>query len=374
MRCGAPVAAGLAALLVASCSSQAPHRPRVVATAGGAATAPADWSKVGRFEMLTQYSPSSTFVGQATDLAEISQSFTGILLASGKLNESRVQAVQLSASLGLHVWLDIDLTTPYARGESITRRLQSLAAFAREHRDVVVGAKLANEIGQEDPYAHDPRLVEGYLREVGKVLHAEAPGLPVTVDMPIPEAPCQPSAPGVSALGGPAACLAKVKRSFPALQQKNVDHYLSLGVLDGVFVTPYLRQDEVYAAVGTDTADVLRFSYRWLKQRPWASKLRLFSRKALAFPEKRYPGTPSDAQLAVTRHLQVPLDEGLSGTDIWAWRRPFRGELRTLMNKDGTPNALWTGIATFRQKLPLSRPGTAAGRTPLLPAESAGTA
>jgi hypothetical protein len=374
MRRGAAVAAGLTTLLVASCAAQPATRPRVVATSGGLASVPADWSRAGSFQLLTQYSPSSTFVGQATDLARIATGFTGILLASGKINAAREQAVQLSSALGMKVWLDVDLTGPYAAGENLTKQLQGLAAFAQAHRDVVVGIKLANEIGQEDPYARDPELVEGYLREVGTVLHAEAPGLPLTVDMPIPEAPCQPGAPGVSAVGGAQACLARVKRDFPALQQKHVDHYLSLGVLDGVFLTPYLRQDEIYEAVGTDTAEVLRFSYRWLKTRPWASKLRLFSRKAIAFPEERYPGAPADARQAVTRHLQVPLDEGLSGTDLWAWRRAFRGGLRTLVDKDGSANALWNGITTFRQDLPVRRPGTAAGRTPPLPAASAGRA
>ena len=239
---------------------------------------------------------------------------------------------------------------------------------------ILVGVKLANELGQDKPYADDPKLLEAYLRQIGTVLHSAAPGLPVTVDLPIPESACAPGSPGAGAAGGSSRCRAWIKARFPALQQVNIDHYLSLGVLDGVFVSPYLHADEAYTAAGTDTADVLAFAYRWLAQRPWAGSVRLFSRKALAFPESSYPGTRQDADLAVRRHLRVPLAEGLAGADIWAWRRPFRGQLRTLRDKDGSSNPLWDGLREFRTGLPRLVSGTAAGRTPRPPAGSAGTA
>ena len=378
MRARTPAVVAIAVALLAGCTSSAPPRAPTrtaqVVPPTGVAKSPADWSKLRTFEVLTQYSPSSTFQSQATDLNRIAQSFTGILLASGSLGPSREQAVQLSSTLGLHVWLDLDLTADYAKGVSLTSTLEPLAAFAQQHRDVVVGVKLANELGQVDPYAHDPKLLEGYLRAVSSVLRAKAPGLPLTVDMPIPEAVCAQGSPGLAALGGETACRQTVLDRFPALAQVNVDHYLSLGLLDGVFVTPYLRQDEIYQAAGTDTADVLKFSYRWLKQRPWASQVRLFSRKALAFPDDRYRGTTGEAKLAIERHLQVPFAENLSGTDIWAWHRPFRGQLRTLIDKDGRTNALWDGLAGFRRQLPVNKPGTTGGRTPQPPAASAARA
>ena len=300
MRARTPAVVAIAVALLAGCTSSAPPRAPTrtaqVVPPTGVAKSPADWSKLRTFEVLTQYSPSSTFQSQATDLNRIAQSFTGILLASGSLGPSREQAVQLSSTLGLHVWLDLDLTADYAKGVSLTSTLEPLAAFAQQHRDVVVGVKLANELGQVDPYAHDPKLLEGYLRAVSSVLRAKAPGLPLTVDMPIPEAVCAQGSPGLAALGGETACRQTVLDRFPALAQVNVDHYLSLGLLDGVFVTPYLRQDEIYQAAGTDTADVLKFSYRWLKQRPWASQVRLFSRKALAFPDDRYRGTTGGSE------------------------------------------------------------------------------
>jgi hypothetical protein len=362
-----------AALLLSACAPTAAPTPFAGGSPSGARTTRADWSRLTGFEVLTQYSPSSTFVGQATDLGRIARSFTGILLASGKLGPSREQSVQLASALKLHVWLDVDLSGDFAKGKRITPALEALAAFANKHRTVVVGMKLANELGQDDPYAHDPGLLERYLQTVGAVLHSEAPGVPVTVDMPVPEAPCQPGAPGLIATGGSAACLARTTSTFPALRQRWIDHYLSLGVLDGLFVTPYLKQDEAYTAAGTDTADVLRFCYRWLGSRPWAGNVRLFSRKALAFPDQRYPGNAQDAELDVERHLQVPQAAGLSGADIWAWHRPFRGQLRTLMDKDGSANLLWDQLVSFRSTLgPLRKPETVASRTPRPPAASEG--
>lgn len=368
------VAAALALTCVLSGCADDPKRTAVPVVTGGVASVPADWSRVSGFEVLTQYSPSSTFVGQATDLARIAESFTGILLASGKLGASREQAVQLASALRLHVWLDVDLTDPFAAGERITGELEQLAAFAQRHRDTVVGIKLANELGQEAPYADDPKLLEAYLRQIGTVLHSAAPGLPVTVDLPVPEAACAPGSPGLSAAGGSSACRSRIRARFPALEQVNIDHYLSLGVLDGVFISPYLHADEAYTATGTDTADVLGFAYRWLTQRPWAGSVRIFSRKALAFPDASYPGSEQDAGLAVKRHLRVPLIEGLAGADIWAWRRPFRGQLRTLMDKDGSANPLWDGLKSFRAALPNQSSGTAAERRPRPRVGSAGTA
>lgn len=359
-------------LLTAACGSGEPRRSALPLPTGGVATTPGNWSRLNQFEVLTQYSPASTFVGQAIDLTRLSRAFTGILLASGKLGASREQAVALSSSLGLHVWLDVDLTADYAVGTPIRPRLEALAAFAQRHRDVVVGFKLANELGQDDPYAHDPRLVEGYLREVGTVLHDGSPGLPLTVDLPIPEAACADGSPGLDQLGGGAACRQRVEDQFPALSQARVDHYLSMGVLDGVFVSPYLRADEVYTAAGTDTAEVLAHAYAWILDRPWAGRVKVFSRKALAFPDASYPGSGPDAEQARRRHLEVPLRAGLMGTDIWAWHRPFRGELRTLMDKDGSSNALWEALTSFRAGLTTRR--TTPARTPLPPAGSGETA
>ena len=97
-------------------------------------------------------------------------------------------------------------------------------------------------------------------------------------------------------------------------------------------------------------------------------------RKALAFPDDRYRGTAGDAKLAIERHQKVPFAENLAGTDIWAWHRPFRGQLRTLIDKDGRTNALWDGLAGFRRQLPVNKPGTTGGRTPQPQAASAARA
>jgi hypothetical protein len=68
----------------------------------------------------------------------------------------------------------------------------------------------------------------------------------------------------------------------------------------------------------------------------------LYSRSAsLSFRDSAYRGDASQARRQASAYIDAPLRAGLDGIDLWAWHRPWKDELRTFLNKDGSGNVLW---------------------------------
>ncbi len=255
------------------------------------------------------------------------------------------RAVDAAHGHGLQVWLEADLLARWKQGPA--RFEQALVELGRlSARPGVIGVKVADELGYHDGLDRDPDRMRGFLHDVRVGLARTAPGKLVLIDLVVPELGCAPGRTG----RGPAACRTRVRKAQPALTLDQLDRTLGSGDVDVVDLSTSLLDGDAYRGWGLDREQAQERAWAEIRRRGWARQVRLQARKALAFPDPDYSGTPADAERDARLYVDIPLANGAAAVDIWTWRQPYEGKVVHLLDDRLRPNPLWDALARRRRQ------------------------
>jgi hypothetical protein len=255
------------------------------------------------------------------------------------------QAIDAAAAEGLEVWIDVDLAARWLEGpETFATTVTKLAPLAR--RPGVVGFKIADELGYQDGF-QTSRQVRAFLESAATALHRIAPQKQILVDLLVPELGC---APGIlSIVATSSLCAQQLHARYPALTLSSVDGYIRSGLIDVVDLSTYLFPESTYASWGITSAQAQSAAWREVNILRWPTRVTLHERHGLAHPGA-YAGTWADAQHDADLYAWIPLSQGASGVDVWAWQQPEGTVMMRLMDPGLHPNALWRMLIGLRRQ------------------------
>jgi hypothetical protein len=209
-----------------------------------------------------------------------------------------------------------------------------------------VGFKIADELGYQDGF-ETSRQVRAFLDSAATALRRIAPKKQILVDLIVPELGC---APGIlSIVTTSFLCEQQLRARYPPLSLSNVDGYVRSGFIDVVDLSTDLLPESTYASWGITSARAQLAAWREVNILHWSRRVTLHERHALAHPGT-YSGTPADAQLDADLYARIPLSQGASGINVWAWQQPEDGVSMRLMDPGLRPNALWRMLIRLRRQ------------------------
>ncbi|GEM_PF-6013378 len=269
------------------------------------------------------------FVSRRWDLARIREAFNTVIVASVP-DGGDLQLVRDAAAAGLRVYVEFDKKREYAEGRDISPTVAAVVDEARAVPGLISGIRVADRLNE----FLDPDTSLGYLRATGGVFHREIPGIPVLVDANDWELTC-----GYS---GQSSCTDHLQDRFRFERNDVLELLYRSGYVDGFLLSDNIKNFDV------DVQAAAWRRARAMYPRPFL----LFSASPeLSFPDPAYPSDPATARREVDAIVRTPLALGADGVDIWAWHRPWDHTLRTILNKDGAPNALWTSLVEIASPL-----------------------
>ncbi len=244
---------------------------------------------------------------------------------------------------GADVWVEADFVKAYLAGPERYRQVLSIS-LDLALRKGVTGIKIADELGYHDGTTRTS--AHALLVAAARDIHAAQPGTKVLIDVVVPELGClswteRPTT-------GMRVCGASTRVRNPAASLDAVDSYVATGALDVINLSPGLRDETYYTDQGVSRDQAMRLAWREAVRR-WGSRVTLQARKALAHPGP-YPYTAARAEADVHTFVDIPLSEGAQAVDIWAWAQEYRGQLVTLTDPGGRPNALTRALQKRRDK------------------------
>lgn len=243
---------------------------------------------------------------------------------------------------GFVVWVEVDLLKAWlAGGQRYQTALDIASALTR--RPGVAGIKIADELGYEDGTT-GPRQVQSFLDAAAAALHTRAPGRKIMIDFVVPELGCVA---WVTPRPAQTRCATDQERRFPAATLTAVDGYLRSGDIDVVNLSAGLRDESTYASWGLTRDDAMTRAWREVVRRGWSQEVRLYARKALAFAGS-YRGGSAQAERDVHTYVDIPVQQGALGVDIWTWGQQYQGQLVHLTDPGLVPNALTHALARRR--------------------------
>ncbi len=254
------------------------------------------------------------------------------------------KAVESALADHLRVWIEADLVKRWEEGpNSFAAAVHRVAVLA--DRPGVAGIKIADELGYKDGM-DSAAMIRDFLSDAARALHAAAPGKLLLVDMLVPELGCLPGhqPPG----SGPAECDSRQLVRYPQLSLRSVGSYLRMRVINVLDLSADLQTASTYAVWGATAATAETDAWQEADHLGWPALVHLQARKALAFPGS-FTGTPSEVAADLHVFVEVPLQNGASAVDIWAWHQEFDGQMYQLMNPGMRPNPLWSGLAQLRR-------------------------
>jgi hypothetical protein len=255
------------------------------------------------------------------------------------------QAIDTAAAWGLEVWIDVDLAQRWLEGpETFATTVMKLAPLAR--RPGVVGFKIADELGYQDGFQTSSQ-VRAFLESAATALRKIAPNKQILVDLLVPELGC---APGIlSVVATSSLCAQQLRARYPALTLSSVDSYIRSGLIDVVDLSTDLLPEATYASWGITIAQAQRAAWREVDILHWSRRITLHERHALAHAGT-YAGTWADAQRDADIYAWIPLSQGASGVNVWAWQQPEGAAMMRLMDPGLRPNALWRMLIGLRRR------------------------
>ena len=163
----------------------------------------------------------------------------------------------------------------------------------------------------------------------------------------MPELGC---APGIlSIVTTSSLCAQQLRARYPALTLSDVDGYIGSGLIDAVDLSTDLLPESTYASWGITIAQAQWAAWREVNILHWSRRVTLHERHALAHPGT-YSGTWADAQRDADIYAWIPLSQGASGVDVWAWQQPEGAVTMRLMDPGLRPNALWRMLIGLRRQ------------------------
>lgn len=239
---------------------------------------------------------------------------------------------------GLRVWLESDLVARWKAGPTeFNQAIEQLAALAT--RPGVVGIKIADELGGKDNLSESD--IMRFLRTARAALHANAPGKLVLIDIIGYQLGC---APGLALTRvHTAECDFEERAAHPAVTLGTIDRIVDSGYVDVIDLTTNMQEPTVYASWGITRAQAQRAAFAEVHLRGWDAKVRLQTRKALAFPTQQIPDAQTAAAL-IPDFVDVPRSLNITAIDIWTFSQMYAGTMVHLMDPGLQTNVLWAQL------------------------------
>jgi hypothetical protein len=245
-------------------------------------------------------------------------------------------------SKGTEVWIESDVVKAYQAGPARYHQVLGIDLGLARRRGVG-GIKIADELGYDDGTTREQAAA--VVRQAVTDIHTASPRTKVLIDVVVPELGCLSWTP--TSTPSMRMCGANAATANPGASIAAVDDYAASGV-DVINLSTGLQDDGWYAAQGTTANEAMRLCWREAVRR-WGSRVTLQARKALAHPGS-YSGDDAQAQAQVRTYVDIPLAEGAKAVDIWTWAQHYQGELVTLSDPGGAPNALTRALQQRRKK------------------------
>jgi hypothetical protein len=247
-------------------------------------------------------------------------------------------AIDAAYAHGLRVWIESDLVSRWRAGPAaFDGAVQQIAALAR--RPGVVGIKIADELGDRDGL--DSSNILRFLHDSRAALHANAPGKLVLIDIIGYQLSC---APGVSQVRKESAtCVASEAAAHPAVTLETIDRIVDSGYVDVIDLATNMADSAVYRGWGITRAVAEKAAFAEAHRRGWDTKVRLQTRKALAFPTEQVPDARAAAAL-VPDFVDVPEQNGVAAVDIWTFSQVYDGVAVHLADPGLKSNPLWAAL------------------------------
>jgi hypothetical protein len=144
-------------------------------------------------------------------------------------------------------------------------------------------------------------------------------------------------------------CAQQLRARYPALSISNVEGYIASGLIDVVDLSTDLLPESTYASWGITSAEAQLAAWREVNILGWPRHVTIHERHALAHPGT-YSGTWADVQRDADVYARIPLSQGASGVDVWAWQQPEGAVMMRLMDPGLRPNALWRMLIGLRRQ------------------------
>jgi hypothetical protein len=244
-------------------------------------------------------------------------------------------AVDSAYAHGLRVWIESDLVSRWKQGpQQFNAAVEAIAALAA--RPGVVGIKIADELGDRDGL--DRSQIMRFLHDSRAALHANAPGTLVLIDIIGYPLGCAPGIPKVRK--HTAACEQAQAEMHPALTLSGLDGIIRSGYVDVVDLATNMADPAVYRSWGISRTSAEQAAFAEAHRLGWDSRVRLQTRKALAFPTQQVPDAATAAAM-VSDFVDVPTRMGVRAVDIWTFSQIYDGRLVHLTDPGLKPNVLW---------------------------------
>ena len=259
-------------------------------------------------------------------------------LAKVPVNATFADAVDAAHAHGLRVWLESDLVERWKAGPaSFNSAIASIAGLAA--RPGVVGVKIADELGDRDGMS-GPEIMR-FLHDSRAALHANAPGKLVLIDVIGYELSC---APGITQVATQArSCDARERAAHPGVTLATIQHIVDSGYVDVIDVSTNMQDPAVYRSWGITRADAQFAAFAEIQRRGWDRKVRIQTRKALAFPTSQIPDARTAAAM-LPDFVDVPLSAGAHAVDVWTFNQFYDGRFVRLMAPGQSGEVLWAGL------------------------------
>ena len=243
---------------------------------------------------------------------------------------------------GAGVWVESDVVKAYQAGPARYHQVLGIV-LALARRPGVAGIKVADELGYNDGTTREQAAA--IVRQAVADIHTASPRTKVLIDVVVPELGCLSWTP--TSTPAMRMCGANAAAANPGASLEAVDGYVASGV-DVIDLSAGLQDDSWYVAQGSSRDEAMRQCWREAVRR-WGTRVTLQARKALAHPGA-YAGDAAQAEADVHTYVDIPLAEGAKAVDIWTWAQRYRGQLVTLTDPGGAPNALTRALQQRRKE------------------------
>ena len=259
-------------------------------------------------------------------------------LAAAPVTAKFADAVAAARAHGLRVWLESDLVERWKAGPaSFDSAIAAIAGLAA--RPGVVGVKIADELGDRDGMS-GAQIIR-FLRDSRAALHANAPGKLVLIDVIGYELSC---APGIAqAATQSRSCEARERAAHPGVTLATIQQIVDSGYVDVIDLSTDMQDPAVYRSWGITRADAQRAAFAEIHRRGWDHKVRIQTRKALAFPTTRIPDASTAAEM-LPDFVDVPMSAGARAVDVWTFNQFYDGRFVHLMAPGQSGDVLWSGL------------------------------
>jgi hypothetical protein len=281
--------------------------------------------------LVTHFNTGSApyvFTERCDDLAKMRKAFNAVIVKAGDQ-----QLVEDARAAGLAVYVEMDRKSDFARGKDISGDVQEIVRQVKEHPGTIAGIRVADRLNGG---GLDPDEAVDYLEATGGVFHQEIPGVPVFADVVNWELTCGKR--------GQRNCVVLRFTRYRFEINKVLTRFYQSGHLDG-FMLALDMEGEDPALVGA--------AFRKARAL-WPRPFQLLARTAPSFDESTFPGNAAAAKRRTDTVARAPLHAGADGVDLWAWHRPYRGAIRTFLDKDGSSNPFWDQLVSVAVKAGVS--------------------